>query len=197
MGLAAFNLKRRKLAAEAEAAKAQAAAATLTPTPPPAENLNPEPLKPATETSTAGNGAGSQTLVSTNGGPAEKPAVTTSSTGGAPASEQQPAGESQPAPASNPVTQPTDPNAVPPAITGERPAGADAGTQISGATADGSTVPPALSDADRIAAISEMTIPEIIEAVKAGKFTREEAAQLEAAGKNRQTLIKRLTETLD
>lgn len=186
MGLAAFNLKRRKLAAAAEAAKAEAAAATLTPTPPPAANLDPEPLKPATETSTAGNGAGSQTLVSENGGPAVPPAVTTASTGGAPAA--------------NPVTEPTEPNAVPPAITGtegERPAGADAGTQISGATADGSTVPPALSDAERITQFSEMTIPEVIEAVKAGKFTREEAAALEAAGKNRQTLIKRLTESLD
>lgn len=181
MGLAAFNLKRRKLAAAAEAA----AAALATP-PPAAVNLNPEPLKPATETGAAGAGAGSQTLVSENGGPAVPPAVTTASTGGA-----------APAPQETPAT---DPNAVPPAVTGtegERPAGADAGTQISGATADGSTVPPALSDAERIAQLAEMTIPEVIEAVKAGKFTREEAAALEAAGKNRQTLIKRLTESLD
>jgi hypothetical protein len=140
MGLAAFNLKRRQLAAAAEAA-----AAKLTPTPKPAANLNPEPLKPAAPAAIS------------------NPAVTTADVAG---------------------TQETKPD------------GAAAGAQTSGATAEGGTLPPA-ADGGGEPNVAEMTIPEVIEAVKSGKVSRERAAELEAAGKNRQTLIKRLTEELD
>jgi hypothetical protein len=181
MGLAAFNLKRRQSMAAAEAARVAAEAAKNQPTP------------AASATITAGGGAGGQTLVSTNGGPAVPPAATTGTAGAEPL---KPLGNDGSGVVLTPGAAITNP-------AGAQPGSIDAPKITAGAADSPATreahaqSTPGTLNPEKIAKLAEMTIPEVIEAVNAGTFTRDEAAALEAAGKNRQTLIKRLTETLD